>query len=299
VRVVLVVAATTLGAAHAATAAPRVADDAAAQTAPPPTLHPAPQDSAVWSLQWSQRSDDARPVLGQPVRPRRQTLSITRRLDAGSTALLSHEFRDLDLPEVDGVAPDTNSFVHRLTAGWQQATPTRLLRLAGSLAVSSNALKNAGDLDVEDLRPALAFAQSVGRLWLALYADDRLGRTLLYPGVAFDIEPAPGQQVQIGFPEATWRWQVASRWRSLAAVEPDGACWRVRDRDLERRTEVCSRSWVARWALHTPLGRHLAAEASAGYRFGSTLAYTLRDGREVQVDVPSGPFYGLGIGARF
>jgi hypothetical protein len=43
----------------------------------------------------------------------------------------------------------------------------------------------------------------------------------------------------------------------------------------------------------------IAAEAALGHSFASRLEYQLRDGRTVRVDVPSGIFYMLSIGARF
>jgi hypothetical protein len=92
---------------------------------------------------------------------------------------------------------------------------------------------------------------------------------------------------------------VAPRWRSIAAIEPDGACWQVRDEQLdERRSEVCSRSWQAAWTLRWQDGP-FAVSATAGYSFASRLEYQLRDGRTVRVDVPSGGLFGLSLGARF
>jgi hypothetical protein len=43
----------------------------------------------------------------------------------------------------------------------------------------------------------------------------------------------------------------------------------------------------------------MEATATIGRRFAATLEYTLRDGRAVELDMPAGPFYALGLGARF
>jgi hypothetical protein len=253
----------------------------------------------AWSVQWSPRVDSARPVLGQTHRPTRQTTEVARHFDAESQADFLHEFRDLDLPDVDGEQADTNSYVHRLTFAWQHSSETRRLRLGITLAVSSNALKSAGDLGAEDLRPAVGVAWRAGPAWLALHADDRLGRTLVYPGFELPLRPAPSQEIRLGFPESSWHWQIAPRWRSVAAIEPDGACWRVRDEQLERRSEVCSQSWQAAWTLRWQATNFLAVDAAVGHNFKSTLEYQLRDGSTVRVDVPAGSFYGFSIGARF
>lgn len=253
----------------------------------------------AWSVQWSPRVDASRPVLGQAHRPARQTISVARHFDAESQVDFRHEFRDLDLPDVDGEQADTNSYVHRLTFAWQHRSETRRLRLGVTLAVSSNALKHAGDLGASDLRPAVEVAWRAGPAWLALHADDRLGRTLVYPGFELPLRPAPSHDIRLGFPASSWRWQVAPRWQSVAAIEPNGACWRVRDERLERRSEVCSRSWQAAWTVRWQVTDVLAVEAAVGHSFESTLEYRLRDGSAVRVGVPAGAFYGIGIGARF
>jgi hypothetical protein len=252
-----------------------------------------------WSLSWSPRVDAERRVGSETVRPVRQTSVLARRFGTESRALLQHEFRDLDLPPVDGTKSDTNSFVHRLTLAWQLRGDALRLDVGATLAVSSNALKNADDLEFGDLQPALGAQWRAGPAWLALYADDRLGRTLVYPGFEVPLHPAPDHAVSLGFPVSTWRWDAAPSWQSVLAVEPDGACWHVRDEAVERRTEVCSRAWQTRFALRWQPARWFEATASFGWRFDSSLEYTLRDGRAVEVDVPAGPFYGASVGARF
>ena len=253
----------------------------------------------AWTLQWSLRIDATRSLLGQTYQTKRQTTGLARHFDAESQADLAHEFRDLDLPDVDGEQSDTNGYVHRLTVDWQRRSETLQLRLGLTLAVSSNALKNPGDLSADDLQPALGIAWRAGPAWLALFADDRLGRTLVYPGFELPLHPAPSQDIRLGFPGSSWQWQIAPRWRSVAAIGPDGACWGVRDENLERRSDVCSRAWQAGWTLRWQATDHLAVEAAVGYGFDSSLEYQLRDGRTVRVDVPAGGFWVLSVGGRF
>jgi hypothetical protein len=251
-------------------------------------------------LQWSPRVDAAREVLGQTYRTKRQTTEVAWRFAAEQQVDLMHEFRDLDLPEVGGVPADTNSYVHRLTFAWQHRADTLRLQLGLTVSVSSNALKDPGGLEARDLYPAVGVGWRAGPAWVALYADDRLGRTLVYPGFELPLRPAPSHEIRLGFPETSWHWQIAPRWNSVAAIEPDGACWQVRDEQLdERRSEVCSRSWQAAWTLRWQATDLFTVEAAVGRSFASSLEYQLRDGRTTRVDVPAGTFYGLSIGARF
>ena len=252
-----------------------------------------------WTLRWSPRVDATREVLGQTYQTKRQNTELTWQFAADQQAQFAHEFRDLDLPAVDGVPAATNSYVHRLTFAWQQRSDTLRMRLGVTVAASSNALKEPGDLDAKDLRPDVRVAWRAGPAWLQLNADDRLGRTLVYPGFEWLLRPAAAHEIRLGFPEASWLWQVAPRWTSLTAIEPDGACWQVRDKEFERTSDVCSRAWQAAWTLRWQAVRFLITEAAIGYRFASSLEYQLRDGRDVRVDVPSGFFYALSLGARF
>jgi hypothetical protein len=254
----------------------------------------------AWSLRWSPRIDEGREVDGQVIRSRRQTTEIGYRFDANDSAGFAHEFRDLDLPDVDGVPADTNSYVHRLTFAWQRRSATVRLQLGVVVSASSNELKQPDELDARDLRPALGAAWRAGPAWLALYADDRLGRTLVYPGFEFTVRPAPSHEILLGFPEAAWHWQIAPRWRAVAAIGPDGACWQVRDAQFdERRSEVCSRAWQAAWTLRWQATGIFAVEAFVGRTFATSLEYRLQDGRDVRVEPPAGGFYGLSAGARF
>lgn len=253
-----------------------------------------------WSIRWSPRVDAAQDVVGESHRPRRQTTDVAYRFSAAEQAAFAHEFRDLDLPDVDGVPADTNSYVHRLTFAWLRRSETLRLQLGIALAASSNALKQPSDLNAGDLQPALSAALRAGPVWLALYADDRLGRTLVYPGFELELQPAPAHHVRLGFPETAWHWQLAPRWRSAMAVGPDGACWQVRDQlSDERRSDVCSRAWQAAWTVRWQPADLIAVDATVGRRFNSSLQYQLRDGRSVDVDVPAGAFYALGIGVQF
>jgi hypothetical protein len=102
----------------------------------------------VWSLQWSPRVDSTREVLGQDYRTKRQTTEVERQFGTEARLDVAHEFRDLDLPAVDGVPADADGYEHRLTFAWQQRSDTLRLRLGAALAVSSNALKDPGDLGV-------------------------------------------------------------------------------------------------------------------------------------------------------
>jgi hypothetical protein len=254
----------------------------------------------AWSLSWSPRIDAERDAAGQPVSTKRQTTELGWRYAADDRAVFMHEFRDLDLPAVDGVAADANGYVHRLTLAWQKRTDSLRLQLGAAVSVSSNALKSPDDLGARDLQPAIGVSWRVGPAWLAIFADDRLGRTLIYPGFEWPLHPAPAHELRLGFPVTSWHWQIAPRWRAVAAIEPDGSCWRVRDGQTDERTsDVCVRSWQAVGTLRWQASERVAVEAGAGYNFPSKVEYQLQDGRFVDVDLSSGGFVVMSIGARF
>jgi hypothetical protein len=254
----------------------------------------------AWSAQASHRSDAAQQVLGQSHRPRRQTFELARRFDAESRIFARHEYRILDLPAVGGSDADSNGHVHRLALGWQRESATDRVRLAAALAVSSNALKYPKQLEARDLRPELAMERRIGdTLRLALYADDRFGRSLLYPGFAFALEPSAAHELRLGWPHSSWRWQWTNVLVSTLDVAPDGGRWRVRDRTLANVSEVRIRAWQAGWTLRWQPFAAIAIEAGAGRRFGTTMRYRLQNGDGARVEIPAATFIRFGVDGRF
>ncbi|MGH9847699.1 MAG: hypothetical protein ACREEM_54105 [Blastocatellia bacterium] len=255
---------------------------------------------ALWSARWFYTENKKQTVLGQPYQPKQSNFTLQRRLEDEVYAVAGHDYRVLDLPEVGGVTADTNGHVHRLGVGWRRDTQEQRYEVVAALAVSSNALKNLGDLGAEDLRFAGAIEQRLGESWkVALRADDRFGRFRLYPGFELFLQPTPAHEVRVGFPESSWRWQWVPRLQSEVAVAPDGSRWRVRDPTLERHSIVRQSVWRATWSLRWQLFDAFAVEARVGWCFDSTLRYQLRDGTQAQVEPPDTSFFGIGVGARF
>jgi hypothetical protein len=253
----------------------------------------------TWSAQASHRSDAAQPVLGQSHRPRRQAFELARRFGAESRIFARHEYRILDLPTIGDREADSNGHVHRLALGWQRESATDRVRLAAALAVSSNALKYPKQLEARDLRPELAIERRIGdTVRLALYADDRFGRSLLYPGFAFAVEPSPAHELRLGWPDSSWRWNAGALAATLA-VAPDGGRWRVRDRELANASALRVRAWQAGWTLRWQPFPAIAIEAGAGRRFGTTMRYRLQHGDGARVEIPAATFIRFGVDGRF
>lgn len=259
----------------------------------------AAQDEDAWSLAASHETSAAQTALGQTYRPRRETFTLRRTFGIESSAFAQHEYRVLDLPLVRNEPADTNGHVHRLTFGWQQNAAWRL-KIAAALAVSSNALKHVGDIGLSDIQPDVSLErETLNSLWLGLRADDRFGRTLVYPTATWRVTLTPSHAVAIGIPESSWRWRWTPALESVVAITPDGGVWRVRDRDLTRRSDVRLRAWQATWSVGWQPADLLRLEARIGRRFGSTLRYQLRDGTEARVEVPDGNVVGVTALLRF
>jgi hypothetical protein len=258
------------------------------------------QDNGAWSIRWLYEEDAAQSLLGQDYRPTKQSFTVRREFDPITSALGQHQYRILDLPTVNGQEPDTNGHVHRLTFEWlRQAAPWRV-QIGAVLSVSSNALKHLDDLSFSDLQPDVSVEREiVDTLWLGLRADDRLGRTLVYPSVLWQIQPTPAHEIHLGFPEASWRWRWSQQLESLLGVAPDGGVWRVRNKELTRHSDVQIRSWLAGLSVRWLPFDGVWIEGRAGRRFATQLRYLLRDGSEARVDVADGNVFGVALGARF
>lgn len=258
----------------------------------------APQDE-VWSLAASHDTSAAETVLGQRHQPRRETFALRRDLAGETGAFAHHEYRVLDLPLVRNEPADTNGHVHRLALGWQQDAAWRL-KIAAALAVSSNALKHLNDIGASDIQPDIALErETLKTLWLGLRADDRFGRTLVYPTAAWRMSLTPSHAIAIGIPDSSWRWRWSPAFESVVSIAPDGGVWRVRDRDLTRRSAVRLRSWQATASVGWQPADQIRIEARIGRRFAGTLRYQLRDGTDTRVDVPDGNVFGITATLRF
>jgi hypothetical protein len=253
----------------------------------------------AWSVGVARLQNALQTVGGESYRPVQTSVVLARRLDGGAHARFGEEHRALDLPAVDGVPADTNGHVHRLGFGWGRDTQARRYDLAAGLAVSSNALKHPGDLDLDDVRFAGVIEQRAGAWRLAVRVDDRFGRGLVYLAVTRVVQPAPGHELQIGLPDASWRWNLAPRWRVGLAIGPDGGRWRVRDRELQRESIVRQSLWRAAWSVQWRPLAAVAVDARIGWAFASALEYRLAGGRAVRVEPPDTPFFGVAVGGRF
>jgi len=262
----------------------------------------APQDThsdKAWSMQWTYNQNREQSVAGESYRPTQSSFTLQRRLAESTLAGAGHEYRALDLPVVQGVPADSNGHVHQLGVGWRADTQQRRYELTAAFAVSSNALKHPSDLEAEDVRLAGLVEQRLGESWrVALHADDRFGRFRLYPGFELFLQPTPAHEVRVGFPESSWRWQLAPRLQSEFAVSPDGGRWRVRDPSLERHSIVRLSSWRAILSLHWQPFDTLGVKAQVGRVLDTTLRYQLRDGSEARVDPSDATFFGVVVNAR-
>jgi hypothetical protein len=257
-------------------------------------------DGETWSTRWTYDATATQTVLGQSYRPRQEGFALAYLFSSGAALSGQHEYRILDLPLVGGQAASTNGHVHRLSIGWSRQDEASLLRIGAALAVSSNALKHLDDLSFSDLRPDAALERNfAGHFRLGVRADDRLGRTLIYPSAAWHWQPASTHEIRLGVPDSSWRWRLRPDVETVLGVAPGGGSWRVRDRALARHSEVRIRSWLATFAARWQPMSVLAIEARVGRRFAGQLRYVLLDGTEARVDVPDANVFGIALEARF
>jgi hypothetical protein len=264
----------------------------------------AQEDDPRWSLQYLIEIDAEQTVLGQTYQPRTQELALDYRVDSGARVGWRHEFVAVDLPAVNGVAPDTNGFLHRTGPTWVKESPERILQFELRFAVSSNALNHPSDLGGQDLSVLAAIEQRVAAhgltaWWLSLHADDRFGTTRVYPGVQLQWLPTKETDLRLGFPDSSLRWSGSQRLRSEVLVGPDGGKWRVRDTDVQRQSDVRMRSWSAIWITQWQAFDALALEFRIGRHFATDLRYQLQDGSSAFVEIPDTNFLGLSASVRF
>lgn len=232
--------------------------------------------SARWQLQLrasdSQTATEQRARFGEDCCAYRESQFQLSRTSANFTEAKStttwryrHDYRVFDLPAVaavdgmtagdgtDSVEAASNGHVHRLAFAWQTPFDRWHVRVAPTLAVSSNLLRQPTHMTGDDWQLHGALWQRLttptGQWRWGLRADDRFGRYRGYPMLQWQTV-RDTWQLALGLPDSEWRWQVATHWQLAAVLEPDGGRWNVHDEQLQQQSALAQERWRAALGLH-------------------------------------------------
>jgi len=200
---------------------------------------------------------------------------------------LQHDYRVLTLADgADSVAAN-NGQLHQLSFAMQWQHSVWQAMIQPLIATSSNALRDAGQLQHDDWRLQAALTTSIHRddtnqLRLGLQLDDRLGRYAGYPVVSWQHQLTDSLQYQLGWPDNAINWRHDPHWYSRFLLAPTGGQWHVYNKDFQQDSTLRFEQWQFAWQLHWQVSAPLQLTAGFVRNMQQTLRYQLQDGSERQ-----------------
>ncbi|HWP94207.1 MAG TPA: hypothetical protein VNL72_00530 [Gammaproteobacteria bacterium] len=243
-----------------------------------------------WSFEWyqAQKQGFAGPVDYEESGQR--LVHVVRGASAAEW-VLGHEYRIFGQPPVGGATARSNGHMHAISAQWRKRHGGWEVRIAPTLATSSNRVFRpqawtAADWRVDGALLRVAADGAHGGWRAGFVADARFGSYRVYPVVAWETVAGPLRAV-LGWPDGTAEWQVAPTLALTLAAGPDGGEWTAGDRDDPSfATEIAQRRWRTALELRWQMGGALRLTAGAARFVGHTWRYHLSDGRVTELELP-------------
>lgn len=209
---------------------------------------------------------------------------------------------------VDELALQTNGYLHTFFFPIHRTSQSDgsgfRISFAPVLSGSSNVVKDPGGYskDALQLLAAMVWSKRVSdRLDLSygLCGDHRLGGYQVYPVISLEWRPHPDWTVELGFPASQLSYQITTRLDSVLRVSPNGNEWYVRNKSLEKSSELIYDAYVLEWAFNWRLYEHVMITASIGSEFDGRYEATLADDRRVRLSSDTATRLGVALAWLF
>lgn len=206
--------------------------------------------------------------------------------------------------KVDGISLQTNGYLHSFffPVHKTQRSENRGFRIsfAPALSGSSNVTKDAGQYsrDSFQLLAAVVWQRQLSRrlgLRYGLCGDHRLGGYQVYPLIAFEWQPHPRWAINLGFPAAQLSYKVSTRVSSYLRISPDGNEWHVKDKSLERQSQLIYEAYLLEWAFRWRVLKDISLTVSVGREFDARYEMTLADNSRIRVSNDPATRLGLAL----
>ncbi|MEE4109583.1 MAG: hypothetical protein V2I24_09560 [Halieaceae bacterium] len=233
---------------------------------------------------------------------RSRFLGLYAAADRDWSLALGHEYSALDIA-LAGARPQTNGDLHTLHLAGTWLYPagggSLELALAPALSVSSNALKNPGEINGDSLqlwgsavwhRPYRGLEGVLG-----IVHDYRFGEARAYvtAGLAWR-----GERVSLWatYPDVVLDWHLGGGWSASLALHPDGNQWQVFDRPLEESSLFLREAWRGELRLDYRWHNGLSLGLTAGYLLDQRWRFDRQDGEGLRTDSDDSAFFGFRVG---
>ena len=194
--------------------------------------------------------------------------------------------------DVDGLDLQTNGYLHTFFFPIHRLSnsDSRSFRfsIAPALSGSSNVVKSPDEYSADALQllAALIWARPLDERWTLSYGicgDHRFGDYQIYPAVSASWQPHPSWSLEFGFPRSQLTFQASKSLTSVLRIEPNGNEWHVKDKSLQKDSQLLYEAYLLEWAFNWRAHEHLMLSASVGREFDRHYELTLLDDSEVRL----------------
>lgn len=187
--------------------------------------------------------------------------------------------------------------VHRIS---QSGSKNFRFSIAPALSASSNVTSDPDEYTPEALQLLAALVwnwQISDRLGLGygVCGDHRFGKYRVYPVISIYWRPHPDWEIEIGFPNSKVSHQVTKNLTSLLRIMPNGNEWYVKDKSLNKHSQLVYEAYLLEWALSWRAHRRFGLTASIGREFRSRYEMTLLNDIRVRLSSDSATRVGLAL----
>ena len=207
-----------------------------------------------------------------------------------------------EILNVDGLDLQTNGFLHSFyfPVYWvsRSAEKSFQFSIAPALSASSNVTKDPSEYTADAMQVLASVVwgrQMSDRLSLryGVCGDHRFGGYRVYPLISANWQPHPDWRIELGFPTSQISYRITERLASSLRIAPNGNEWYVKDRSLQKHSQLTHEAYVLDWQFNWLANEHFMLTASVGREFHSRYELTLQD--ESSVRLSSDPASRIGV----
>lgn len=160
--------------------------------------------------------------------------------------------------------------------------------IAPALSASSNVSSDPDEYrsDALQLLAALIWDRQLSdrvSLHYGICADHRFGDYQAYPAAGINWQPGPKWTIEFGFPTSQISHELGKNLTTVLRIAPNGNEWYVKDKSLERRSQLVYEAYLIELALDWRAHKHIGFSASVGRDFHNRFKMTLLDGTRVRL----------------
>ena len=216
-----------------------------------------------------------------------------------------HHYTNLN---VDPLELQTNGYLHTfffpLHRQTQSDRKSFRLSVAPALSASSNVTKDPGEYNTDALQllAALVWSRQLSdrvSLRYGVCGDHRFGSYEIYPLISVDWRPHADWTIELGFPTSQLTYQVSRSVTSSLRIAPDGNEWYVKDKALEKHSQVVYEARMVEWAFNWQAHEHFMITTSVGRQFHNRYEMTLLDESRVRLRSDAVTRIGAALAWRF